>query len=114
MPYVPSDTAKRLVALLSNARILAVHRQMRSSAVGVVKACKELSTKNKFNLPEHTFDVLIEAIPEKQSSALSAIFSATEDMVVKTDMVSKGEEIDPLPSSGQQKDRFGDVFSYLG
>jgi hypothetical protein len=111
--YRPSDTAKRMVALLSNAKELAVQRQLRTTSVGVVKACKKLSSEKKFGIPDETFDVLMAGIMEKQSIPLIELFHSVEEAVVSIDLKVQRE----IAKKNQPKniaDPVTENFLYLG
>lgn len=93
--YLPSDTARRLIALLKNAKALAVGRQLRTSAINVVKACKPLAEQKRFGIQTQIFDVLIEGIKDKPSQAMLELFAQVEEAVLAEDMKSSKKKVGP-------------------
>jgi len=73
--------ANRLIALLENARQLAVTHQDRTVAVDVVNGCKVYA--KAINLPmEDHFDDLAEAVRAKNPFALNECFDRVEQKIV--------------------------------
>ena len=110
--YLPSDTARRLIALLKNAKELAVGRQLRTSAINVVRACKPLVDQKKFAIQPQIFDVLMDGIKDKPSLAMLDLFAQVEEAVLAEDMRSSKKNVKG-PDTANQQDTSKD-FIYFG
>lgn len=84
--YKVSDTANRLIALIGNAKQLAIFHQQRSSSIGVIKACRVLAEQKKFNIDPFFFDVIVDGIMGKTPAALKEAFESLENRIVAIDM----------------------------
>ena len=91
MPYRPTDTAEKLVALLDNAKKLAVFHQRRTLAADAVEACKLFAEARSFPVPSNRFDALRCAVRGKMSGELSEMFDELKKTVVATDIGSQVE-----------------------
>lgn len=87
MPYVPSQSAKRILALIQNSKDLSVTK--RTMASDVIEACKIFAKSKDFNVDHDTFDMLIYAIKNKQTQSLNEEFCRAEEEIVKYDMLKK-------------------------
>jgi hypothetical protein len=86
MSYKPTDTAEKLVALLDNAKKLAVYHQRKTLAADAVEACKLFSEARSFPMASNQFDSLRHAVRGKMNSELSDMFDEMKKMVVAADM----------------------------
>ena len=86
MPYRPTDTAEKLVALLDNAKKLAIYHQRRSLAADAVEACRLFSEARSFQVPPNRFEALRCAVRGKMNGELSEMFDELKKTVVATDM----------------------------
>jgi hypothetical protein len=89
MPYKPTDTAEKIIALLENAKKLAVFHQRRTLAADAVEACRLLSEARSFPVPSARFNALRLAVRGKMNGELSEMFDDIKRMVVATDMGSQ-------------------------
>ena len=100
MSYETSDIAKKILALLGNAKELATYHQQRTFARDVTKACKIFAKTNHFPVDPEIFDQLILAIPGKMNFDLSELFATASEIVLAMDIEifkkSKRKE-KPLP-----------------
>ena len=86
MPYQPTDTASKIVALLHNAETLAVYHQQRFLASDVVKACRIFSESRGFSVPGDLYTGLESAVKGKNSGELALLFSEMKKLIVSEDM----------------------------
>jgi hypothetical protein len=75
MPYQISTTAAELLALLDNARMLAVRHQNRPFASDVVRACSLYAGKTSFPVDTKMLDKLASLIPDKMNDSLNSLFA---------------------------------------
>jgi hypothetical protein len=95
MDYKPSDVAKRLAALLRNARMLAVHHQQRPFASDVVKVCKIIAASSNFPIDEGILDKLMQYIPGKMSGELNDAFAEAVEAVKTADVKAHWKAVKP-------------------
>ena len=86
MSYRPSDTASKIVALLENAKMLAIHHQRRFLASDVVIACKIFSEGRRFAVPAQQYESLAAAVKGKMNGELEILFEDLKRLVVAEDM----------------------------
>lgn len=83
--YYPSDTARKLIAILNNAKELSINHSRRNLAVDSINSCKILCKSRKFNIPENIFDFLIYSIKNHQRETLLKSFQKVEEYIIVYD-----------------------------
>ena len=86
MSYRPSDTAQKIIALLENAKVLAIGHQKRTMAFDVVKACKIYAFGKRFPISHNHFDHLASACLDKMNGSLLEVFNDIEEEVIQIDI----------------------------
>ena len=97
MPYQASDTAKKLIALLNNAKELSVDHSNRTLAIDTINSSLILCKSRSFGIEEGLPDILdslIYAIRSYKPEVLLGEFHKAEEFVVITDI---GETKTPKP-----------------
>ena len=110
MSYNASDTAKKLIALLNNAKELSVDHSNRTLAVDTINSSLILCKSRNFGIEEGLLDILdslIYAIRSYQSGTLLEEFNKAEEFVIVTD-VGETKDIKPkipeLPYAENEED----------
>jgi hypothetical protein len=85
MAYKQSTVAMEILALLDNAKTLAVRHQNRRFAVDVVRACRMHSEKSKFPIDPKVLDSLAKSIGDKMSAPIEDMFKQVMTIVSDTD-----------------------------
>jgi hypothetical protein len=89
MPYNASDTAKKLIALLNNAKELSVAHSNRTLAIDTINSSLILCKSRSFGLEEGLPDILeslIYAIRSYKPEVLLEEFHKAEEFVIITDI----------------------------
>ena len=89
MPYQASDTARKLIALLLNAKQLSVDHSNRSLSLGTIESCKILCKSRNFGIKDgiiDIFDSLIYSIRSYKPEVLLEEFHKAEEFVIKIDV----------------------------
>lgn len=86
MPYTPSDTAKKLIALLNNAKELSIDHSNRILALDTINSCKILKNSRNFNISDDIFDSLIYAIKNYKPEGLLESLNKTEELIIAQDL----------------------------
>jgi hypothetical protein len=92
MSHNASDTAKKLIALLNNAKELSVDHSNRTLAIDTINSCKILCDSRKFGIKDgllDIFDSLIYAIKSYKPEVLLEEFHKVEEFVIIADMGEK-------------------------
>lgn len=90
MPYYPSPAARKIIALVNNAKDLAINHQKRTVAADVIEACRVFAKGQNFGISDDIFDILSYSIKNKQTQTLMEDFDIAEESIVAFD-------IDELP-----------------
>jgi len=77
-----ASISDKLIALLDNAKTLAIRHQQRPLAVDVVRACKILAQNKGSPVAPELFDPLIEGIPGKMVQTLVELFTKTANTII--------------------------------
>ena len=89
MPYKASDTAKKLIALLINARDLSVYHSNRTLSLGTIESCKILCKSRNFGIEDgiiDIFDSLIYSIRSYKPEVLLEEFHKAEEFLIMVDV----------------------------
>jgi len=89
MPYQASDTAKKLIALLNNAKELSVDHSSRTLAIDTINSSLILCKSRNFGIEDGLLDILdslIYAIKSYKPEVLLEEFHKAEEFVVITDI----------------------------
>ena len=103
MPYQASDTAKKLIALLNNAKELSVDHSNRTLSIDTINSCLILCKSRNFGVEDGLPDILdslLYSIRSYKPEVLLEEFQKAEEFVIMTDIgetKTKKPKIPTLP-----------------
>ena len=101
MPYRASDTTKKLIALLNNAKELSVDHSQRTLAIDTIYSCMTLCKSRNFGIKEGVLDILdslIYGIRSYKPEVLLEEFHNTEEFIIILDMDKNKPPKSPQPN----------------
>ena len=83
--YNASDTVRKLIVLLNNARELSVNHASRTLALDTIRSCRILCHSRNYNISSNVFDKIEYAIKNYNPQTLSQAFDQAEEEIILFD-----------------------------